>query len=237
MQFPCTQKNGPPDRVPWEFGKDLQCQCQPMPHTFCPHSTPPLPGMASSCCECTVCVGRANIIPGQPWLLLQGAISCYVLAFAPNHRHPCLTVPPNWPFGDCLLPSCIGLCYISPSWGRKSPLYPHLECNMLQRMAVVWIGLRCFRLNAPQRAVFPGILLHTHTFLTLIFWPQDLIWNANKSCGQEMINSRMFKQRQVLFSLRWHDLLFKLCCWGCLWFNTFLLRSSKPHDTKTLVRL
>ena len=122
MQFPCTQKNGPPDRVPWEFGKDLQCQCQPMPHTFCPHSTPLLPGMASSCCECTVCVGRANIIPGQPWLLLQGAISCYVLAFAPNHRHPCLTVPPNWPFGDCLLPSCIGLCYISPFGGRKSPL-------------------------------------------------------------------------------------------------------------------
>ena len=29
----------------------------------------------------------ANIIPGQPWLLLGGAISCYVLAFAPNHHH------------------------------------------------------------------------------------------------------------------------------------------------------
>ena len=130
---------------------------------------PSLPGMASSCCECTVCVGRVNIIPGQPWLLLRGAISCYVLAFAPNHRHPCLPVPPNWPFGDCLLPSCIGLCYISPSRGRKSPL---LSPSGMQHGAedgsrLNWVEV--LSVECASTSSLPGILLHTHTFLTLIF--------------------------------------------------------------------
>ena len=169
MQFPCTQKNGPPDRVPWEFGKDLQCQCQPMPHTFCPHSTPPsLAWLHLVVNVLSVWVGP-NIIPGQPWLLLRGAISCYVLAFAPNHRHPCLPVPPNWPFGDCLLPSCIGLCYISPSRGRKSPL---LSPSGMQHGAedgsrLNWVEV--LSVECASTSSLPGILLHTHTFLTLIF--------------------------------------------------------------------
>ena len=177
------------------------------PHIFCPHCTPFLPCLA----WLHLVVNVLSVWVGQtlsPVNLGFCSEGPFLVMFSLLHQtttnatlawHP---VPPNWPFGDCLLPSCIAvsLLYMSPSGGANPPFYPHLECNMLQRIAVVWIGLRCFRLNATQRAVslplHPPPHSHVSHFDILISGP-FLKCQQKLGTGYNQFNPIQFNKRHV----------------------------------------
>ena len=154
MQFPKDWTT--PDRVPCEFG-------------FA-RATTPVHRFILFAHVLSVWVGGKHY-PGQPWLLLRGAISCYVLAFAPNHhhRHPSHLIDLLGTAGRLHR----SLLYISIQdrgrGGDQNPLFiPFWNATWQQGSRLNWVQVLRLECGSTRSCILLNSLLHISNFDILI---------------------------------------------------------------------